>query len=116
MTQLEDNTICILCYGCNRLLLEDFKGVKNCKGFLPAYEDWQEKFYQGLKNVKDKGGTYMACKHRKIKGNVDKCFVCGITGKVIDDYKCTNCMMRIEDTNSQFNELFGQIFGKGFGS
>lgn len=57
----------------------------------------------------------MACKHRKVKGNTTKYFVCGVTEKTIDDYKCKNCMMRIEDTNSQFNELFTQIFGKGFG-
>lgn len=55
----------------------------------------------------------MACKHRKLEGNTTKYFICGISGKPVDDYKCNSCMMKIEDNN--INELFNQIFGKGFG-
>ena len=57
----------------------------------------------------------MACKHRKVEGNTTKHFVCGITGKQIDDIKCRDCMMKIEDNNDNImNDLFGEIFGKGF--
>ncbi len=56
----------------------------------------------------------MGCKHRKVQGNTTKYFVCGITGKAIDEYKCKNCMLKIEDKNDNFKEMFENIFGKGF--
>ena len=52
MKQLENDTICKYCLGCNRLEIEHFNGVKNCNGFVPAYSDWQERFYKALKVVK----------------------------------------------------------------
>lgn len=55
----------------------------------------------------------MGCIHRKVEGNITKYFVCGITGKAVDDCKCSSCMLKIEQKNDM-NELFGQIFGKGF--
>ena len=55
----------------------------------------------------------MGCIHRKLEGNTTKFFVCGITGKSIDDYKCRDCMLKIEQKND-INDLFGQLFGKGF--
>lgn len=58
----------------------------------------------------------MGCKHRKAEGNTTKYFVCGVFGKNIDDYSCRDCMMKIEEDNSnnQINKIFEQIFGKGF--
>lgn len=53
MKQLKDNVICKYCLGCNRLLLEDFDGVKNCKGFAAGYKDWQERFYKALKGERN---------------------------------------------------------------
>lgn len=52
MKQLEEDIICKYCYGCNRLELEEFNGVKGCQGFLPAYEDWEERYYKALKEKK----------------------------------------------------------------
>ena len=56
----------------------------------------------------------MGCKHRKVEGQTTKYFVCGITSKAIDDSKCRNCLLKIESNEDKVNELFGQIFGKGF--
>ena len=55
MKQLKDNTACKYCYGCNKLELEDFNGVKYCKGFLPAYIDWHKRYYKALKEENDDG-------------------------------------------------------------
>ena len=55
MKQLKDSTVCKYCYGCNKLELEDFNGVKYCKGFLPAYIDWYKKYYKALKEEKNNG-------------------------------------------------------------
>ena len=55
----------------------------------------------------------MGCKHRKVEGNTTKYFVCKIFNKAVDDYKCKDCMMKIEDKNEQLNDIFKQIFGKG---
>lgn len=55
MKQLSDNKICKYCFGCNKLLLENFNGIKNYRGFEPAYEDWQEKYYKALKEEKNNG-------------------------------------------------------------
>ena len=53
MKQLEKNTICKYCLGCNKLLLEEFNGVKQCNRFVSGYRDWQERYYKSLKEVKD---------------------------------------------------------------
>ena len=52
MKQLERDTVCYYCYGCNKLEIEKFNGVKRCEKFVPAYSDWQEKYYKALKEEK----------------------------------------------------------------
>lgn len=52
MKQLKKNTVCYYCYGCNKLLLDNFDGVKHCNGFKPAYSNWQEKYYKELREEK----------------------------------------------------------------
>ena len=52
MEQLKKDTVCYYCYGCNKLLLKDFNGVKHCNGIIPAYRDWQERYYKALKEGK----------------------------------------------------------------
>ena len=57
----------------------------------------------------------MACKHSDviaIKNNGQKELYCKVFEKRISNYDCRNCMMKIEDNN--INDLFNQIFGKGF--
>ncbi len=49
MKQLERDTVCYYCYGCNRLEQENFKGVRNCKDLMPAVADWQDKIREELK-------------------------------------------------------------------
>lgn len=56
----------------------------------------------------------MACKHRKVKGGTTKYFYCSIFNKSVDNYKCNNCLMKIESEGEQLNRLFSQIFGQGF--
>lgn len=55
----------------------------------------------------------MGCKHRKIVGDTTKIFYCQIFNKNIDEYKCRNCLMKIDD-NSDFMDYFKDIFGGGF--
>ncbi len=52
MKQLENDIVCKYCLGCNRLGIEDFNGIKRCNGFVPAYSDWQERYYKALKEEK----------------------------------------------------------------
>ena len=49
MKQLKADTICYYCYGCERLSDEQFNGARNCKGFMPAVEKWQEMMREELK-------------------------------------------------------------------
>ena len=42
--------ICKLCLGCNKLETE-FKEVNNCKSFVPAYDNWQERYYKELRGL-----------------------------------------------------------------
>lgn len=49
MKQLEDKYICKYCWGCVAEELENFKPKMNCKNFMPAYADWQERYYKSLK-------------------------------------------------------------------
>ena len=53
MKQLGKDVICFYCYGCNKLELENFNGIRNCKGFYPAYKNWEEKYYKALKEKKN---------------------------------------------------------------
>ena len=39
--------------GCNRLLLDNFDGVKNCKSFVAAYADWNKKYLKAIKGDKN---------------------------------------------------------------
>lgn len=58
----------------------------------------------------------MSCKHKeliRIKDN-KKEYYCKCFDKEIPEYKCKECIMKIENQEDQLNELFGQIFGKGF--
>lgn len=34
MKQIDKQYLCYTCYGCNRLELEDFKGVYRCKNYM----------------------------------------------------------------------------------
>lgn len=43
----------IIAYGCNKEELEDFKGVKNCKGFVAGRDTTG--FYKKLKEGKKNG-------------------------------------------------------------
>ena len=53
MKQLKKNTVCYYCYGCNKLILDNFDGVKHCNGFKPAYSNWQEEYYKELREEKN---------------------------------------------------------------
>lgn len=43
--------LCKYCLGCNKEELENFEPRINCKDFVPAYKDWQEKYYSALKKA-----------------------------------------------------------------
>jgi len=49
MKQLEKDKLCCYCMGCNKLLLEQFEGVRQCKNFKQAEPNWQEKMWKELK-------------------------------------------------------------------
>lgn len=49
MEQIEKNTLCYYCLGCNKQESEEYKPVMRCKGFVPGVENWQEKLREGLK-------------------------------------------------------------------
>lgn len=52
MNQLKDDTICKYCLGCNKLENPNFIGCRRCNGFIPGYEDWQDKYYNENKGSK----------------------------------------------------------------
>lgn len=58
----------------------------------------------------------MGCKHKETisiqMDNGKQEFYCRVFDRKISNYECRNCMMKIEDNN--INDLFNQIFGKGF--
>ena len=57
----------------------------------------------------------MGCKHKetiRVVNNKQE-FYCKAFDKEISEYDCRNCLMKVEDNN--LNDLFNQIFGKGFG-
>ena len=63
----------------------------------------------------------MGCKHKDviaIQSNGQQEFYCKAFKKRISNYDCRNCMMKLEDNNTKnqcdINELFNEIFGKGF--
>ncbi|MGN1269371.1 MAG: hypothetical protein ACI4UU_00655 [Clostridia bacterium] len=49
MKQIKKDTVCYYCYGCNKLEQETFEGVRNCKNFISAIENWQGKLREELK-------------------------------------------------------------------
>ena len=57
----------------------------------------------------------MGCKHMTVQGNTTKYFYCNVFNKAVDTYKCENCMMKIENQEDLLKEMFGGVFGKGFG-
>ena len=59
----------------------------------------------------------MGCKHRELivvqmEDGKEK-YYCKVFDRDISNFECRDCMMKIEDNN--INDLFNQIFGKGFG-
>ena len=49
MKQIEKDKLYYYCYGCTRLEREQFEGVRNCKDFVGAVEDWQNQLREELK-------------------------------------------------------------------
>jgi len=50
MVQLRGDTLCKYCLGCNKLENYNFIGTRNCKGFVPGYENWREMYEKALQN------------------------------------------------------------------
>lgn len=50
MQQIEKNTLCYYCLGCNKQESEEYKSVMRCKNFVPGVENWQERLRKELKN------------------------------------------------------------------
>ena len=49
MKQIEKNTLCYYCLGCNAEEQENFRPVMRCKGFIPGIQKWQDKLREELK-------------------------------------------------------------------
>lgn len=49
MKQIESNTLCYYCMGCNKQENENYKPVMRCKNFIQGIENWQEKLREELK-------------------------------------------------------------------
>lgn len=49
MKKIEDKYICKYCLGCSAEELEDFRPRMNCLEFVPAYNEWQKKYYGELR-------------------------------------------------------------------
>lgn len=49
MKQIEKNTLCYYCLGCNKQECEEYKAVMRCKDFVAGIGDWQEKLREELK-------------------------------------------------------------------
>ena len=47
---MEDSKICYYCLGCNKLEMEEFEGVMNCKDFMQGKE--LQEYYKKLKGDK----------------------------------------------------------------
>lgn len=54
MKQIEKNTLCYYCLGCNKLELEKFNRIMRCKDFVAGVENWQEKLREELKSSEKK--------------------------------------------------------------
>ena len=49
----------------------------------------------------------MSCKHLTVVGNTTKHIYCKILNKAVDEYKCRDCMLKIENQEDVINQLFG---------
>ena len=49
----------------------------------------------------------MRCKHLTVVGKTTKYYYCKVFNKAVDEYKCNNCMLKIEKPEDVINELFG---------
>lgn len=49
MKQIEKNTLCYYCLGCNKQEDTDYKPVMRCKNFAPDRPDWREKLERELR-------------------------------------------------------------------
>lgn len=49
----------------------------------------------------------MSCKHLTIAGKTTKYYYCQVFNKAVDEYKCRDCMLKIENQADVINELFG---------
>ena len=49
MKQIEKNTLCYYCMGCNKQENENYKPVMRCKNFAPDRPDWREKLERELR-------------------------------------------------------------------
>ena len=48
----------------------------------------------------------MSCKHLTVVGNTTKYFYCKVFNKAVDEYKCIDCMLKIENIPAVVEELF----------
>lgn len=54
MAQIKCDTLCKYCLGCNKLSDYNFIGTRNCKGFVPGYQNWRELYEKSIKeNLKN---------------------------------------------------------------
>ena len=51
----------------------------------------------------------MNCKHCKLQGNTTKYFYCQLKNKVIDNYMCKNCVMKLPDLPNVVEEILGGL-------
>lgn len=50
MAQIKCDILCKYCLGCNKLSDYNFIGIRNCKGFVPGYNNWRELYEKSIKN------------------------------------------------------------------
>ena len=53
MKEIKNNYICFYCLGCVSEENHNFIPKRICKNFVPAYANWQEKYYKALKGEKN---------------------------------------------------------------
>ncbi len=49
MKQVEKNTLCFYCLGCNKQENENYNPVIRCENFMAGIENWQGKLREELK-------------------------------------------------------------------
>ena len=65
MKQLNNDMLCKWCLGCNKLLIDDFQGLRNCNIFIAGYENWSDMFMKALKGEKDAGNNKKSKKQKR---------------------------------------------------